>query len=127
MSELSESVSSTRQNWRRVRRTLFFILALLYASFLLSFSVIFLECPEFLQYFFGDTGTRNDAFVLSGTRRLYIPGAGFSGFFYTLGRLNTLLHGATGQHDDEYYCFSAGCLALVASFMEIPLTQVLEM
>ena len=121
MSELSESVSATRQNWWRVHRTLFFILALFYASILISFSVIFLECPEFLQ------SSRNDAFGHSGTRRLYIPGAGFSGFFYTLGRLNTLLHGAIDQHEDEYYCFSAGCLALVASFMEIPLTQVVEM
>lgn len=59
---------------------------------------------------------------------VYIPGAGFSGFFYTLGRLqalhNTPSHSSTAY---EYYCFSAGCLALVTSLLKLPIDSAIEL
>jgi len=51
---------------------------------------------------------------------VYIPGAGFSGFFYTLGRLSSLGNetSTTGiESPYEYYCFSSGCLALVTHLL----------
>ena len=59
---------------------------------------------------------------------VYIPGAGFSGFFYTLGRLQAL-HNAPPEELDafEYYCFSAGCLALVTSLLKIPIDSAIEL
>lgn len=89
----------------------------------MSFSVIFLECPAFLQPLMPGNA-KTDASTQ--TRRMYIPGAGFSGFFYTLGRLHSLHSKSTTQHD-EYFCFSAGCLALVATLMEVPLQSAVEM
>lgn len=61
---------------------------------------------------------------------VYIPGSGFSGFFYTLGRLEALLHTTDTSTKDghhEYYCFSAGCLALVTSLMKMPVDHALEL
>ena len=55
---------------------------------------------------------------------LYVPGAGFSGFFYTLGRLHAL-HSVSSQ-PKEYYCFSAGCLALITSVMNMSVDQAIE-
>lgn len=55
---------------------------------------------------------------------VYVPGAGFSGFFYTLGRLHAL-HSVSSQ-PKEYYCFSAGCLALITSVMNISVHQAIE-
>ena len=59
---------------------------------------------------------------------VYIPGAGFSGFFYTLGRLqalhNTSSHSSTAY---EYYCFSAGCLALVTSLLKLSIDSAIEL
>ena len=61
---------------------------------------------------------------------VYIPGAGFSGFFYTLGRLQNLLHSTQStdsSHQHEYFCFSAGCLALVASLLNLPINHTIEL
>ncbi len=59
---------------------------------------------------------------------VYIPGAGFSGFFYTLGRLQALhdtpSHSSTAY---EYYCFSAGCLALVTSLLKLPIDSAIDL
>jgi hypothetical protein len=41
---------------------------------------------------------------------VYVPGGGFSGFWYTLGRLNSI----DLPLSKNYYCYSAGCLGLVA-------------
>jgi hypothetical protein len=44
---------------------------------------------------------------------IYVPGGGFSGFWFTLGRLQSIPKRERLDHD--YYCYSAGCLAVVAS------------
>lgn len=43
---------------------------------------------------------------------VYIMGGGFSGFWYTLGRLERFQQ--SPARNDHFYCFSAGCLAAVA-------------
>ena len=53
---------------------------------------------------------------------IYIPGAGFSGFFYTLGRLQVLT-----DNEYNYHCFSAGCLALITYMLEVPINAVIEL
>jgi len=57
---------------------------------------------------------------------IYIPGAGFSGFFYTLGRLQVLAD-MNSSLSYDYYCFSAGCLALMTHMLEVPKHSVIEM
>ena len=59
---------------------------------------------------------------------IYIPGAGFSGFFYTLGRLHAL-HKSSHHNSSafQYYCFSAGCLALLTSLMQVPVDSAVEL
>jgi|NOAtaT_6_FD_contig_81_74274_length_1114_multi_3_in_0_out_0_1 hypothetical protein len=44
---------------------------------------------------------------------VYVPGAGFSGFFFMLGRLQSL----PSSSQKNYYCFSAGCLGVVATLI----------
>ena len=122
------SDSSTRR-MRHVHQSLFLFIVLLTAWTLVSFSVTFLECPSMLHPFLpiNDSSANHDR-----TRRVFIPGAGFSGFFYTLGRLHSLGKNYNNtsplnEDDDEYYCFSAGCLALVATLMQVPLHSAIEM
>lgn len=65
-----------------------------------------------------------------GDNSVYIPGAGFSGFFYTLGRLSSVRFNevnisAEALHD--YYCFSSGCLALVTHLLGRDIETALEL
>jgi hypothetical protein len=56
---------------------------------------------------------------------IYLPGAGFSGFWFTLGRLEAMMAAASNHHQHQqpnFYCFSAGCLAAV-SFLSHHSTQ----
>lgn len=95
------------------------------ASIVVNFFSMFLEPPR------GDADSRS--FVhreMPGddTIDVYIPGAGFSGFFYTLGRLQAL-HDAPSRSSPplfDYYCFSAGCLALVTSLLGLPIDSAIE-
>lgn len=43
----------------------------------------------------------------------YVPGAGFSGFWYTFGRVAHL----PDNKKRDYYCFSAGCLVVSSVFL----------
>ncbi len=63
-----------------------------------------------------------------GSVDIYIPGAGFSGFFYTLGRLQAL-HNSSHRNASnyQYFCFSAGCLALLTSLMQAPVDFAVEL
>ncbi|KAL7485532.1 hypothetical protein ACHAW6_011136 [Cyclotella cf. meneghiniana] len=128
------SNSSTRR-MRQVHQSLFFFVVLLTTWTLVSFSVTFLECPSVLHPFLpiNDLSANDNKAAISRTRRVFIPGAGFSGFFYTMGRLHSLAKNNTNntsprnEDHDVYYCFSAGCLALVATLMEVPLHSAIEM
>ncbi|KAL3794328.1 hypothetical protein ACHAW5_009888 [Stephanodiscus triporus] len=93
---------------------------LLTASIVVNFLSMFLEPygAEFSSFAEQELGDSVD---------IYIPGAGFSGFFYTLGRLQALHD--TSSHSSkafEYYCFSAGCLALVTSLLKLPIDSAIE-
>lgn len=43
-------------------------------------------------------------------KSVYVPGGGFSGFWFTLGRLFSI----SDPSDHVYYCYSAGCLGVAA-------------
>ena len=53
---------------------------------------------------------------------IYVPGYGFSGFWYTLGRIQSLKN----PESYDYYCYSAGCLAPVARFKNWSLEEVIH-
>lgn len=68
--------------------------------------------------------------MLSGTARrpvapnsVYVPGGGFSGFWYTLGRLRSI-HDPTIK---KFYCYSAGCLGAVTALSNYTMENVLGM
>lgn len=63
--------------------------------------------------------SNNDTSVISSPAcSVYVPGAGFSGFFFMLGRLQTLTTNfSSSDMGKDYYCFSAGCLGVVATMI----------
>jgi len=54
---------------------------------------------------------------------VYVPGGGFSGFWFTLGRLQSI----PNKHDMEYYCYSAGCLGVVAILSDYTMEDMWNM
>jgi hypothetical protein len=56
---------------------------------------------------------------------VYVPGGGFSGFWFTLGRLQSV--SSQQQHARTYYCYSAGCLAVVATWSGHTLREMYDM
>lgn len=80
---------------------------------------------------------------------MHIPGNGFSGFFFTLGRLEAFLNqnhrtdaseqaAARSRNENgtealpptpdvEYHCWSAGCLSLIAALLEVPIQATLDL
>ena len=44
---------------------------------------------------------------------IYVPGGGFSGFWFSLGRL----HSIQNPHNETFVCYSAGCLGVVATLL----------
>ena len=44
---------------------------------------------------------------------IYVPGGGFSGFWFSLGRL----HSIQNPHNETFVCYSAGCLGVVATLV----------
>lgn len=44
----------------------------------------------------------------AGPTSVYVPGSGFSGFWFHLGVLQKLSH---KLHDYDFYCYSSGCLS----------------
>jgi hypothetical protein len=57
----------------------------------------------------------NPSVLVVDPNSMYLPGAGFSGFWFTLGRLESIPD-PTGM---TYYCFSAGCLAAVSTLSNL--------
>lgn len=51
-----------------------------------------------------------------------MPGNGFGGFWFTLGRLSSI----ENLESKEFYCFSAGCLGLISLLHKRNFTSVLE-
>lgn len=63
---------------------------------------------------------------------IYVTGGGFSGFWFSLGRLKTLAAPPTGQglqglRDHKYACYSAGCLGVVATYTNRSMEDLYEM
>jgi len=52
----------------------------------------------------------------------YVPGAGFSGFWYSFGRISNL----PNNLDRDYLCFSAGCLVVSSVFLGKDYTAVAQ-
>ena len=52
-----------------------------------------------------------------------VPGGGFSGFWFTLGQLQSL---GESKSSFNYYCYSAGCLCVAAFLADLPVDQVLD-
>lgn len=53
---------------------------------------------------------------------VYVPGAGFSGFWYTLGRLRSI----PDPSAHNFYCYSAGCLGVVAAMNGLDVEEVYD-
>jgi len=58
------------------------------------------------------------------TESVYVSGGGFSGFWFTLGRLKSIEN--PDADDKSYYCYSAGCLAVVATLSNFTMEEVYE-
>ncbi|CAB9504499.1 expressed unknown protein [Seminavis robusta] len=68
---------------------------------------------------------------------LYVPGGGFSGFFYHIGHLqatstakptvsNIIAGSESDNVDTDYYCYSAGCLAITAALGNITVFDIID-
>lgn len=53
---------------------------------------------------------------------VYAPGAGFSGFWFTLGRLQSI----PDLSERSFYCFSAGCIGVVAALGNHSMEEIYE-
>jgi hypothetical protein len=82
--------------------------------FLLFFAIVLAGVLLFLSI------QSNPSVVLVAPNSMYLPGAGFSGFWFTLGRLKSIPD-PTGM---VYYCFSAGCLAAVSALSNLTREEV---
>jgi len=88
---------------------------------------------------YGTTTTNNttNAVVIHSENTMCVPGAGFSGFWFSLGRLHALEQLRTSQsfssshtknhHHLHYECFSSGCLGVVATIMNRTMDQVVDL
>ncbi len=114
---------STRRRKRLLILFVLLTLILFTSSLINNFLSMFLE-P--LRTCVSTSRSKSD----DGSIDIYIPGAGFSGFFYTLGRLQALhnsSHRNASTPNYHYYCFSAGCLALLTSLMQAPVGFAVEL
>lgn len=55
-----------------------------------------------------------------GEDSVYVPGGGFSGFWFTLGRLRSISDPASRT----YFCYSAGCLGVVATLRHYTMEEM---
>lgn len=53
---------------------------------------------------------------------IYVPGAGFSGFWFTLGRIQSI----EKPFEKNYYCFSAGCLGVVSRLTNSSVNDMMD-
>ena len=54
---------------------------------------------------------------------IYVPGGGFSGFWFTLGRLQSI----PDPKSKNFYCYSAGCLGVVAALSNYTVEEMSDM
>jgi hypothetical protein len=53
---------------------------------------------------------------------VYVPGGGFSGFWFTLGRLRSIPEPET----KNFYCYSAGCLGVIATLSKLTMEEMYD-
>lgn len=58
----------------------------------------------------------------AGPSSVYVPGGGFSGFWFHLGYLQSI----PNIHDYDFYCFSSGCLGVLAALMNMTLDETAQ-
>jgi len=92
------SSSSTSLFLRVVKITIGIIFISFLILFLLSFGI-----GRVPLHWFGYQGASH-----AGPDSVYLPGGGFSGFWFHLGYLHSIPSESLHEHD--YYCYSAGCL-----------------
>eukprot|EP00970_Alexandrium_tamarense_P002741 scaffold387_cov195-Alexandrium_tamarense.AAC.21 len=107
-----------------IRRKLLLVASfVIFARVASNFLSMFIESPSFFRrhrpasHSNPDVGYENTTKTNPKKSVVYVPGAGFSGFFYSLGRLQSLQRHEVSQR----------CLALVASLMEIPLGMAVDL
>jgi len=126
-----ESIPEKKANSsKRIHSTLLFIIILFFT---------FCSSEIGNDYFFSKFYQRKKAVPITGLEiplpprlnqnSLYISGAGFSGFWFTLGHLLSRPYpffqikndsaGIDYDVDPEYYCYSSGCLALVTAMFPV--------
>ncbi|GKY93911.1 hypothetical protein MPSEU_000358000 [Mayamaea pseudoterrestris] len=59
----------------------------------------------------------------AGPSSVYVPGSGFSGFWYHLGLFQGLDQELTSYN---YYCYSSGCLSLVLAFLNTTIDETVD-
>lgn len=62
--------------------------------------------------------------VVPAVETVYVPGYGFSGFWYILGRLQRMQQDQDPHTHRHYYCYSAGCMGVVATLQGMKLDDV---
>jgi hypothetical protein len=80
-------------------------------------SLVFLFVTT-VTIFFGTPTTNTQLFVDKNS--VYVPGGGFSGFWFTLGRLRSIPDPET----KNFYCYSAGCLGVVATLLNYTMEEM---
>jgi hypothetical protein len=71
-----------------------------------------------MTMFFGTPTNTTHSFVDKDS--VYVPGGGFSGFWFTLGRLRSIPDPDT----KNFYCYSAGCLGVVATLSNYTMEEM---
>mmetsp|Transcript_32838 Transcript_32838/g.72066 ORF Transcript_32838/g.72066 Transcript_32838/m.72066 type:complete len:559 (+) Transcript_32838:158-1834(+) len=106
--------SAPRRTWKHVILTRIIPLLILLEAGLLIAERIF-DLPFDPTFSLHDHPIHPDS--------VYVPGAGFSGFWFTLGRLKSIPDPAS----KSYYCYSAGCLGVVATLSERSMEEMSDL
>ena len=89
---------------------------------LTSFRRILASTAVFYIFFSKLMHDRSPHSTMYDPNSVYVPGAGFSGFWFTLGRLQSI----EKPHEKNYYCFSAGCLGVVSRLTNSSVNDMMD-
>lgn len=68
----------------------------------------------------GAEGVGSGSLVEPSNDNIFVPGGGFSGFWFTLGRLQSINDSAS----KTYFCYSSGCLGVVATLQNRTMNEM---
>lgn len=83
-------------------------------------STILISMAIFLSARVTNTYDKSKDINLRNESSVYVPGGGFSGFWFLLGRLNSI----SNPERQNYYCYSAGCLAVSSTLLNVSFHDV---